>query len=68
MILSMFAKPTPSTFLSLWISLSAVSVCKMIPVFEPLYTDRRIFSEAYCSVYTALLHQPLFGDCSKTGY
>lgn len=39
-LLSMFAKTTPSTFLSLWISLSAVSVCNMIPVFNPLYMDR----------------------------
>lgn len=56
-----FAKTTPSTFLSLWRSLSAVSVCKMIPVFTPLYMDRDESERGilYC-IYRATAPAPVW--------
>lgn len=58
----MFAKTTPSTFLSFWISLSTASVCNMIPVFNPLYTwTEKNLSEAYWfCIYRATAAAPVW--------
>lgn len=57
----MFAKTTPSTFLSFWISFSTVSVCNMIPVFNPLYMDREESQQGilFC-IYRATAAAPVW--------